>query len=113
MEKTFINSEKNEIALLKAVGFKDSSLIKWHILRFSIVIMLAMFVAAAVSGPLTLLVTKPVFMGYGIHKISAKCNYMNILLLYPALVLFISAVSVYLTSCGIRRIKCSDANNIE
>ena len=113
MEKTFINSEKNEIALLKAVGFKESSLIKWHILRFSIVILLAMLVAAVVSGPVTLFVSKPIFLGLGIHKISAKCNYLNILLLYPALVLFISAVSVHLTSCGIRRIKCSDANNIE
>lgn len=113
MEKTFINSEKNEIALLKAVGFKESSLIKWHILRFSIVILLATLVAAVVSGPVTLFVSKPVFLGLGIHKISTKCNYLNILLLYPALVLFISAVSVHLTSCGIRRIKCSDANNIE
>ncbi len=113
MEKTFINSEKNQIALLKAVGFKESSLIIWHILRFSIVLMLAMLVAAVVSGPVILFVSKPVFLGLGIHKISAKCNYLNILLLYPALVLFISAVSVHLTSCGIRRIKCSDANNIE
>lgn len=113
MEKTFINSEKNEIALLKAVGFKESSLIIWHILRFSIVILLAMLVAAVVSGPLTLLVSKPVFLGLGIHKISSKCNYLNILLAYPAVVLFISAVSVYFTSGGIKRIKCSDANNIE
>lgn len=38
MERSFISKEKSEIALLKAIGFKNNTVICWHVLRIFIVI---------------------------------------------------------------------------
>ena len=41
MERTFIAAEKNQIALLKAIGFNGGKIVFWHVFRFATVTLLA------------------------------------------------------------------------
>ena len=52
MERTFIAAEKNQIALLKAIGFNDGKIVFWHVFRFATVTLLARFLGLSTSSPL-------------------------------------------------------------
>jgi putative ABC transport system permease protein len=113
MERTFITGDKNEIALLKATGMRASSLIAWHMIRFAIVTLISVMLAAVISIPSTTFAVTPVFASLGVSHPEFRYNYINIFLLYPAIVLVINLASVFLTSLSMKGIKSSDISNIE
>ena len=61
MQKTFIADERSQIAILKAIGFSDRTVIRWHVYRFGLVSLAAVIVAAVISIPMTKLCITPVF----------------------------------------------------
>ncbi|SCY27229.1 putative ABC transport system permease protein [Lachnospiraceae bacterium XPB1003] len=113
MERSFIASEKNQIALMKAVGFNNRSLVRWHIFRFAIIAEVAVLLAAAASVPMTTVIYSPVFYNMGVAEVRYRYNYLNILLIYPLLIFFETVFMVSLTSLCMRSIKSSDISNLE
>ncbi len=113
MEKSFITSEKSEIAILKAMGFKDFTIIKWHVLRFFIVALIAVILAAALSTPMTDLCISPVFGMMGASEIDYNIKPLEIFLIYPGIVLAVTVFVSWLVSLGTRSIKSSDTADIE
>ena len=113
MEKSFITSEKSEIAILKAIGFKDFAIIKWHVLRFFIAALIAVILAAALSTPMTDLCVSPVFGMMGASEIDYNIKPLEIFLIYPGIVLAVTVFVSWLVSLGTRSIKSSDTADIE
>lgn len=113
MVKSFITKEKSEIAMLKAIGFKNSSLMSWHTLRIGMVIFIATIFAAALSVPLTNLTIEPVFQIMGAESIEFEIKPMEVFVLYPLIVLVVTMFSGMLTSLQIRKISASETSNIE
>ena len=113
MERTFIAAEKNQIALLKAIGFNDGKIVFWHVFRFATVTLLAVLLATAVSIPLTNLIMTPVFGSMGVTHLEYRYNFFNILLLFPGLVLGMTIAASFMTSLFMKSIKSSDMANIE
>ena len=113
MERTFITGDKNEIALLKATGMRASSLIAWHMIRFAIVTLMSVMIAALISIPSTTIAITPIFAGMGVSYPEFRYNYINIFIIYPAIVLLINLSAVFLTSLSMKGIKSSDISNIE
>ncbi len=113
MERTFITGDKNEIALLKATGMRASSLIAWHMIRFAIVTLISVMLAAVISIPSTTFAVTPIFASMGVSHPEFRYNYINIFLIYPAIVLVINLASVFFTSLSMKGIKSSDISNIE
>ena len=113
MERSFISNEKSEIAILKAIGFKDRRIIFYHMLRFAIVTIVATIVAAAISIPLTHLTIAPIFQGMGMAKMSFNIDSLQIFLLYPAIILGVSLLTAFVTSLVTKSIKSSDTASIE
>lgn len=70
MERSFISDEKSQIAILKATGFSDQRIIRWHTARFGFVTLIAVLLAAICSVPVTHLVDGPIFSIFGVAKIS-------------------------------------------
>ena len=112
MEKTFVYKEKNDIALLKAVGFKDSFIRKWHTNRFVIVTFLAMITAMLLSVPLTKLFITPIFGMLGTSDISYRYN-LGGFVLYPVIVLLATIVAANISVFSTRKIEARDTANIE
>ena len=49
MEQSFLADERSQIAILKAIGFSNSRVIRWHVIRFGIVTLAAVFLAGICS----------------------------------------------------------------
>ncbi len=114
MEKSFITKEKSEIALMKAIGFKNSSVIAQHVMRFFIVSVIASFAGAAISHPITSLTMKPVFEAFGVRS---SMNYdfsaVETLIFFPAIIIAATIIGTFLTALNTRRIRSSDTADIE
>lgn len=114
MERSFIADERCQIAILKAIGFGNGKIIKWHVYRFGIVTLFAVVFAAVCSIPMTHLVISPVFAMMGATEVSYVINPLQVFFIYPGIIL----VMTVLTSAGItiiysRKIKSRDTANIE
>lgn len=113
VERSFISDEKSQIALLKAIGFRNGTIISWNALRFGIVALASAVLAAAVSIPMTELCITPIFGMMGATKIIFNIDPLQIFLIYPAIIFAVTIISALLTSLYTRKIKSSDTANIE
>jgi len=113
VERSFISDEKSQIALLKAIGFRNETIISWNTLRFGIVAFTAAILAAAASIPMTKLCITPIFAMMGATEIKFNIDPLQIFVLYPAIIFAVTILSAFLTSLYTRRIKSSDTANIE
>lgn len=114
MERSFIAKEKGEIALLKAIGTRNSKIYAYHVLRFVFVGIIAVVIGEICALPLTNLCMDPVFMMMGLDKgVDYLVNPIEMYLIFPSLLFAATAASAFLTSLYTRKIKSSDTANIE
>ncbi|MBQ4644904.1 MAG: FtsX-like permease family protein [Ruminococcus sp.] len=114
MERSFISAEKAEIALMKAIGFSNKSIIWHHTLRFGIVAFIASILAAIFCMPITKLAMDPVMGIMGaVSGVGYEIVFAEIFLLYPAILIAVTIISAFFTSIYTNTIKSSDASNIE
>jgi putative ABC transport system permease protein len=113
MERTFIADERSQIAILKAIGFKDSAVMKWHVYRFALVALIAVLLAAILSIPMTNLCITPIFGMMGATQIKYNIDYLQIFVIYPAVILGVTIFIAWITAFHTKTIKSSDTANIE
>ncbi len=114
MERSFISAEKAEIALMKAIGFSNKSIIWHHTLRFGMVAAIASLIAAALCLPATKLAIDPVFAMMGaVSGVSYEIEPVEVFLVYPAILVAVAIIAAFFTSIHTNTIKSSDASNIE
>lgn len=113
MERIFIADEKSQIALLKAMGFNDKTIIEWHIYRFAIISAVSFFMASALSVPMTKLCISPIFSMMGVSKVNYNIIPTQIFLIYPLFIFAVVIIVTTLTSLYTRSIKSTDTSNIE
>ncbi len=114
MERSFIAKEKSEIALMKAIGFRSSSIIVQHVLRFGIVSVIASILAAVLCLPVTKLLGSPIFKMIGVGcGMSYNMSVIHVFLIYPLIVTTATLAGAFLTALYTRTIKSSDTADIE
>lgn len=113
MERSFIADEKSQIAILKAIGFKDRAIINWHVCRFGLVGLIAVVFAAVLSIPMTELCITPIFGIMGAIDVDYNIDPLQIFLLYPGIVLGMTVIVTWITALYTKSIKSSDTANIE
>lgn len=114
MERSFISKEKSEIALMKAIGFKNKAVYAHHTARFFIVGIAALVIASLLCNPVTKLVIDPVFSMMGaVAGISYEIRPVEIFVIYPLVILAATLAGTFLTSLYTKSIKASDTSNIE
>ena len=113
IERSFISDEKREIAIMKAIGFKDRKIIAYHALRFSISTLIAVIIAGALSIPLTYLTILPIFKSMGINSMSFVINPLLVFVVYPLIILGATLLIALVTSLITKTIKASDTASIE
>lgn len=114
MERSFISAEKSEIALMKAIGFSNKSIIWHHTIRFGIVAFVASLFAALLCMPLTKLVMDPVMSVMGaVSGVSYQIVPFEIFGLYPLILVGVTILAAFCTSIYTKTIKSSDAADIE
>lgn len=113
MVKSFITKEKSEIALLKAIGFKNNSLILWQTLRIGIVLLISVLAGALLSSPLSPLIITPIFRMMGAYSIEYDIRPLEVYVVYPLIVLAVTALAAFISAQGLRKISSSQISNNE
>lgn len=113
MVKSFITKEKGEIAVLKAIGFKNSSLVVWQSLRIGIVLLISIIIGTAVSTPLSHLTVEPIFRMMGAYSIEFDIIPLEVYVIYPLTVLFATVLAAVAGALQLNKISASETSNIE
>lgn len=113
MERSFIADEKGQIAILKAVGFGDRAVIRWHVYRLGLAALLAGLLAAALSVPVTRLCITPIFGMMGATDVDYYIEPLRIFLLYPGIVLAATVFVTWITALYTKTITSRDTASIE
>jgi len=114
MERSFIAKETGEIALMKAIGTRNSKIYTYHALRFAFVGAIAVIIGEIFAMPLTHLCIDPIFKMMGLELgVNYVVDPLELYLIFPIIVLATTTVSAFLTSLYTRKIKSSDTANIE
>ncbi|MBQ8181716.1 MAG: ABC transporter permease [Ruminococcus sp.] len=113
-ERSFIKKETSEIATLKAIGFRTSSIVSWHSFRFIIIAIISSIVSAIISTPVTKLTIDPIFKMMGAaYGIEYEIKPLEVFVIYPVLLLAATVISSVLTSLHTKKINPSQATGIE
>lgn len=113
MEKSFLTKERGEIAMLKAIGFKNRSIILWQTLRIAIVMIAAVLLSIALADPIGKLTTGGVFKMMGAKNIIFDMDILKTFVIYPAIVLATTVFSVFITALSIRKVNSNEINSVE
>lgn len=113
MVKSFITKEKSEIALLKAIGFKNNALTIWQTMRIGIVLLISVLTGALLSSPLSPLIITPVFRMLGAYSIEYDIRVLEVYVIYPLIVLAVTALAAFISAQGLRKISSSQISNNE
>jgi len=113
MERSFISDEQSQIALLKAIGFKNSSIIKWQVYRFMIIAVVSELLAVILTYPITKLWCDPIWKMMGAENVAYYFNPVSLIAIYPAIIMLITLVSVRITAGFTKSITCNDCGNAE
>ena len=113
MVKSFITKEKSEIALLKAIGFKNNSLTLWQTMRIGIVLLISVLTGALLSSPLSPLIITPIFQMMGAYSIEYDIRAFEVYVMYPLIVLAVTSLAAFISAQGLRKISSSQISNNE
>lgn len=113
MVKSFLTKEKGEIAILKAMGFKNTSLILWQTLRIGIVLFLSVIIGTLLSTPLSKLSSGQIFHIMGAYSIEFDIVPLEVYVIYPLLVLSVTIFAGMLAALQLRKIPASETANAE
>ena len=114
MARSFIAKEQAEIALMKAIGIRNTKIYGQYTLRFFIAAAAAVLIAELLGLPLTKLCFDPIFRSMGLEMgVEYMRNPVEIYVAFPVIVLAATVVSAFLTSLYTKKIKSSDTASIE
>lgn len=113
MVKSFLAKERGEIAILKAIGFKNASLVAWQTLRIGIILILSILIGTLLSSPFSEITSGQVFQIMGAKTISFDIVPLEVYVIYPLAVFSATVLSALITALQIRNIPASDTTNIE
>lgn len=113
MIKSFITKEKHEIALQKAIGFQDKSLVLVQTLRIGIVLLISVLTGILISAPLSKLIITPIFQMMGAYQIKFEIRVLEVYLVFPLLMLTATATAAFLSAQGLRKITSAEISGVE
>jgi putative ABC transport system permease protein len=112
MERSFIADEKKQIAILKAVGFRDSDVIRWQVIRFGILAIISVVIAMALSIPATNLAISPIFGMMGAKKVDFVYSFIS-LIQYPLVIVAVTVAIAWITALYSKTVEARDTASIE
>lgn len=114
MERSFISKEKSEIALMKAVGFKNGDIMAQHTGRFAVSVIIAQVFAGLLCIPLLKMLIDPIFSMMGATEgIEYQFHIAEQFVVHPLIITATVVISTFMTAIHTRTIKSSDTANIE
>ena len=112
MERSFISKETKQIAILKAMGFRDNEVIKWQVMRFGVLAVIAVVLAMVISIPVTDTAGGAIFRMMGATRIPWVHNFRS-LVRYPLIIVAVTVAISWITALYTGTVKARDTASIE
>lgn len=112
MEKLFVTREKGEIAMMKSIGFRHSTIRNWQIMRMILVVVASMIISVPLSLLSNHFVLKPIFGIMG-ADVSIQVNPIQAYLIYPGILLTGIIIATTIAANGVRKIDIREMNSLE
>ena len=114
MERSFISKETGEIALMKAIGFKNRSISAQHTYRFVFLMVASTVLASILSYPFTKLICDRIFAMMGaVSGVKYAIKPLELLVTYPLILGAVVVTAAFLTSLYTKTIHSDAMGNIE
>lgn len=114
LERSFIAKETREIALMKAMGLRNGKIYGYHVIRFGIVGVVAVFFAELLLRPFLRLCIDPIFRMMGMEvAVDYAINPAEVYVVLPLVVLGTTIVTAFLTVLYTKKIKAADVAGLE
>lgn len=113
LEKTLLTKEKGEVGLLKAIGFRNISLIGWQVLRIVFILMGAIITGTLLSTPFSKITVGYVFQMMGAANIEFTVQPLEVYVFYPVLIFAATVIASFVAALAVRKISASETSNIE
>lgn len=113
MVKIFIAKEHSQIAILKAIGFSNHSLVLWQTIRIGIILVISVIIGTLLSTPISQISVGKVFQMMGAASIEFEIIPLEVYVLYPLLLFGITLLAAFITAQGVRRISTTEISNME
>ena len=112
MEMLFIVREKGEIAMMKSIGFRNSSIRSWQVIRMILVALVSVLAAVPLSMLSNCFMLEPIFaiMGADVH---IQIDPVQVYLIYPGVLLLGIICATIFATGQIKRIHIREMNNME
>lgn len=111
--KTLLTRERGEIGMLKAIGFGNTSLICWQVLRIGVILVLAVILGAFLSEPIAQISSGKVFEMMGATHIEFVVKPIEVYVIYPLMMLAATLAGALISAQQVRSISAQETNNIE
>lgn len=113
MQKMFLIKESGEIGMLKAVGFKTATIIRWQAKRIGIVLFAGMLIGTLSGTPFSRLTSGQVFSMMGARKVEFVINTWEVYIVYPVIVFVCAILASVITMRRVKKVSVQEMNNIE
>lgn len=113
MVKIFITKEHSQIAMLKAIGFSNHSLVLWQTIRIGIILVISVILGTLLSTPISHISVGKVFQMMGAASIEFEIIPLEVYVLYPLLLFGITLLAAFITAQGVRGISTTEISNME
>lgn len=112
MEKLFVVREKGEIAMMKSIGFRNSQIRNWQVLRMVCVVVTSMILAVPLSLFSNHFILKPIFKIMG-ADITIQVIPWKVYGTYPGVLLLGIIVATVFAARSVKKINIREQNNLE
>ena len=113
MQKMFLIRERGEMGMLKAVGFSNGSIIAWQTKRIVLVLFSGIVLGTLTGTPFSQITSGQVFKIMGASKVQFVINPLEVYVIYPLAVFFITVIACILTMRKVTKITAQDINIAE
>lgn len=111
--RLLISKEIPEIAVLKSLGLKNSTIKLWQICRIGILLLVSIVLGTIIANTSGNLIAAGIFNIMGVTRLSLYIEPLQVYLIYPLILFTFTMLAVLLNLDQIRRTKVWELNNQE
>lgn len=104
MQKMFLIREQGEMAMLKAVGFSNASIIGWQTKRIALVLFFGILFGVLTGTPFSQITSGEVFKMMGCSRITFQIRAWEVYVLYPLIIYVATIMVCILTMLKVKKI---------
>lgn len=111
--RMLLTKEIPEVALLKAIGFRDKYIWKWQAVRIVVILIVSVILGALIANLTGGFLTSGVFKMMGATKIELVIEPIQVFLIYPLIILLITMAAVFVSLGRVKKTNIWEINNQE